>query len=445
MRYTVSFWFIVRGCFVIMPAFCPITCAHSPSSTAPKQVMVNVFVHGIVGITPHLTIPNIIRLMRDDIDQTHYQRSVQYLRKDDFFCTAQAMGAEGLHPVNMKLASAGYGPGALSNAIEHINTYFNIERTLEHRYYTFGWSGLATTSARAKAGQRLYDELENVTQQLTDKEISYTLRIYGYSHGGNVVLAAAHNAPKQPSFYIDQAILLGMPVQCETDYLVTHPLFRSIYHLYSRTDFVPAMDCFSLKRFFSGKTFQSRKGFTLPDKLTQIQIRITDTIRSSRSYRHINTRLTSFITGNTWFLRDRSPNHSEWWFFEWTAYGYRDRFPLRPLCIAAFAPYILRAVQMSTVSVMPNTPLVVDLRPYYEQTIIRPLYHIEPVVKIAFCSIDTLAQWKTSLKPFETAEMTAERYNQHVSHAMACAQEQLERERKKHDPQGQSWSLLFWN
>ena len=358
------------------------------------------------------------------------------------------MGMLGLRSVNMHFKRPGYGPGALSHAMEHINQFFNINQHNPQLYYTFGWSGLATTSARAEAGIGLYKALADLTQELRGRGINFTLQLYGYSHGGNVVLSVAHGAPKNPPFTIDRAILLGMPVQCETDYLCQHAIFKTIYHLYSRSDFVPAMDCFSFKRFFSSTVFQSRPNFILPNKLYQIQLRITDTLNTHRSYRNIDQQLASFITGNARFLRDRSPNHTELWFFEWTPYGYRSRSPLRPFCLAAFIPYIVHYLEQANISFDPEIPTVVDLRPYYQETIIRPLYQVDPVAVFPFASAQEIAKLAYSLQPFWTDRMTLERYNRHIQHAINLAHEQIKQEQKRQSTaqnQWARWNIPFWN
>ncbi len=68
---------------------------------------------------------------------------------------------------------------------------------------------------------------------------------------------------------------MAIPVQKETDKYINHPIFEKIYSFYSLADKAPEVDFFSTQYVYSHKKF-GRRGLDLPDKLTQIQTRVTN-------------------------------------------------------------------------------------------------------------------------------------------------------------------------
>ena len=87
------------------------------------------------------------------------------------------------------------------------------------------------------------------------QNIEPKVRVIGYSHGGNVCLYTAKVAQKaqENGLSIDELILIGMPVQSETDHLINDPMFKKIFHIYSRGDRIQKLDFFSFNRFFLEK------------------------------------------------------------------------------------------------------------------------------------------------------------------------------------------------
>lgn len=109
-------------------------------------------------------------------------------------------------------------------------------------FYLFGWSGDLSFQVREHAGLELYQHLEKLTQDYEEKYKSKPIiRIITHSHGGNVALNLAVTK-KNPSFSIEELIMLACPVQKKTSSLAHNPLFKKIYSLYSTLDSIQIMD-----------------------------------------------------------------------------------------------------------------------------------------------------------------------------------------------------------
>jgi hypothetical protein len=211
-------------------------------------------------------------------------------------------------------------------------------------YYTFGWSGLLSHIERRKEAHVLYNALHTELRKLkkTYWESKIHIRLICYSHGGSVALQLADIEKRQEkNLIVDELLLIGTPIQPETSLCVHSPVFKKIYNFYSRKDFIQKMDCFSFKKFFSGRKF---KKSGLCDKLVQIELKVLmNKYPESRCYRI-----------------DRSPSHTELWFFGWTLSSYRHTFLTAPLPIAAFLPRFIATIEQC----MPDTNhLVMTLCP----------------------------------------------------------------------------------
>lgn len=66
--------------------------AKKQSISNPKQeVWINVFVHGIMSIKPHVSWNNFMLFVKDEIEDTLYEKTVALMREDQFFHKNQAM------------------------------------------------------------------------------------------------------------------------------------------------------------------------------------------------------------------------------------------------------------------------------------------------------------------------------------------------------------------
>src|SRR6266404_5896429 len=233
-------------------------------NAAGPETWVTVFLHGIMSIQPHLTVQNVMRFIRDDVHHTIYSKTVEYMRLDPYFYLNQAMQEFGLKKIDLNDLQ----PGHATNAIAHI--YDDVTKMVypheTNHYYTFGWSGLLSPTNRYADSIKL---LESLTLELQEKYwkngIFPKIRLVGYSHGGNVCLnvaAARRNVYPTSPISIDELILVGVPIQTETDYLVTDPIFKKIYHFFSQKDRCVVCDLFVRRSDkFSHKSMRCMRSF----------------------------------------------------------------------------------------------------------------------------------------------------------------------------------------
>ena len=150
--------------------------------------------------------------------------------------------------------------------------------------------------------------------------------------------------------------MFASPVQKATDYLTHSPMFKKIYHFYSTNDQVQTMDFTCPNQWFSKRVFKKKKNFKLPSTLTQVQMRITRELQPKKRHFKLPESFDYLILDHPHFkpLYD-SPNHTEFWHFQWGSAVYRPKFALAPLPIFVFTPTIIHALQHYT----PNTAHII--------------------------------------------------------------------------------------
>lgn len=287
-----------------------------------KEQWINIIVHGSVGLQSSLNMSTVRRLIRDKVDGSFYQQNVLSMRHNPELFTLQPIDRLGLYavPLNFSLESGAYLYSYLYDFIS--KRYFPEQY---NKFYTFGWSGLVSCKQRFQEAKNLYKELR---KRFNNK---YRIRIIGYSHGATLAfnLAAVRELyyPKD-NFAIDEIIAIGMPVLSKTEKLASHEMFKKVYHIYSKSDWVQHLDIFSPGNFTSHKTFSN---FNMP-KLKQVQINVfaKNQNNNNRMWR------SAFL--------DQSPSHIELWFFGWPPNSYNRNLYLCPLPVSVFIPYILYIV-----------------------------------------------------------------------------------------------------
>lgn len=289
---------------------------------APTDIWLNVVIHGTVGLRSQLNFSTFIHLMKDQIEETTYKKVVEQLRSDPYFFKIQAIHDLGLHYVEEPCENSCSAASLFAKAFQK---NLASPSSIKNLYYTFGWSGLLSVTERARTAGLLSTAL---TKEIKKWQRFYPkrkihLRLIGYSHGGSVALHMAQ--VHEHALVVDELLLVGTPIQKETDFLVHDPMFKKIYNFYSRKDFIQKMDCFSLNRFFSHRRF---KKDCLSDKLVQVELKI----------------MGSKYPGSKRYHIDRSPSHTELWFFGWTLQSYRKKFLTYPLPISAFLPTFIRTI-----------------------------------------------------------------------------------------------------
>ncbi|MGB8467509.1 MAG: hypothetical protein WCE21_00745 [Candidatus Babeliales bacterium] len=339
-------------------------CAPSIASESDNNTFyATIFIHGIVSIKPHLTLPNIVKFMRDKIAHTHYARTVEILRHDLFFYQQQAVGDMGLHKIDTCFSPNDVAP-LFAHLCSAIATHAGDTRNWH--YYTFGWSGLLSPRMRYLEAAILYQDLLTTFLPML-KEKKLFLRIIAYSHGGNVALKLADIFAKETKaehqqLRINELALVGIPVLPETDYLIASPLFETVYHFYSYGDRVQRMDCFSLNRMFSNRIFKSRSSFELPQKLKQVHLSIKKVAKNRVPPITSLADKECAALCRRLLLRTADPGHSELWSFGWIPSSYRIDSPIYPLPGAVFIPYLIALLQQQ----MDQAPHVLtELHPGY--------------------------------------------------------------------------------
>ena len=379
--------------FVICSLFSPITAKEcSPiykeaiipiEEPKPGQdVWITVFVHGIMSIKPHLTAHNFIRFMRDDIGNTIYEKTVEIMCQDSFFYQNQIMQGYGLRAIAIDNESLDKSTNTMTRIYDDITKSIEGDH-IKNYYFSFGWSALLSPTVRYLDAKKLFEALEQKVLEFKKKGIEPKVRVIGYSHGGNVSLNLA--AIRQ-DFYplsplsVDELILVGIPIQTENDYLVGDQLFKKVFNFYSAADRIQPIDFFAFNRFFSQKTFKSRRQFKLPSNLFQVNLKIMKTtgaesLSSSRFERRkelaANFDDPAIISGQSHLLRDISPGHIELWFFGWTPQHFRSHFPLSPLPAFVFIPLIIHYLNNDENQLDYRKTIIADLRPDQEAMVLK--------------------------------------------------------------------------
>jgi hypothetical protein len=354
-----------------------ITYAEEQANSKNHDVWITVFVHGMMSIKHHLSFENICRFLRDDVERTRYgdptiyAATVKIMHHDPFFYQNQAMQGPGLQSIDSSV-HRGNASGALAFLYDEMASH--IAPNQKNYYCTFGWLGLLSAKTRLQEAGVLYKELRKIKRRFAQKGINPKFRIIGYSHGGNLGLnlhAVQRRVPARERIIIDELVLVGTPVQAETEKMIYSPLFKKIYNLYSLKDRVQIADPFSTGRFLSGRVFQSPGHRPLPAKLVQIQVKVTRILENHLHSPHC-TNFCSLRTlrGKSGIFRDISPGHAELWFFGWTPLNYRSHFPLYPFPIVAFVPLIIKECTLHCQK-RKNTPVVCDFRPQQNALLIR--------------------------------------------------------------------------
>lgn len=306
-----------------------------PVSCQDDYLYVNIFIHGTT--RPYLNLQNIISIWKQyGVEKSAYATITRYMRKHGICKYYQAMQDLGLEKIDLKTTEKS-GAAAIANLFDY---FIKVNNPRQHnKYFTFGWSGILGTKARKRTAKKLYRAILRLQREAKIKNKKIRIRIIDYSHGGTVALNLGKINRKQ-KIAIYELINLGMPVQYDTDYLINSPIFENIYHFYSMSDYVQAIDHISSNHFACHKRFAPRKGFSLPKKLKQIQLEVTKTIFSQ------------YDCPNRLPLRKKifkayhlNPGHSELWGLGWTPNSFRETFPLYPIPVVAIVPIIIHAIK----------------------------------------------------------------------------------------------------
>ena len=426
-----------KACFITLLA-----CCLNMQTQSSHERWITVFIHGSFSLRPHLTIGNIVKMLNDTIEESVYYRSTEINRRDPFFYKNQAMSGLGLHKIDLHHPHNNAAAPILAASFEEIAQY--VGHNPSDEYYTFGWSGLVSNKLRYLESAFLHQDLYKLIKKIREQGYEPKIRLIGYSHGGNLALqlGALHvTKPIPEQFFIDELWMLGTPIQVETDYLINSPIFKKVYNFYSRADRVQTLDFFSFKRFFSRKKFSSRNNFKVPDKLTQIRLKITE--YEPRP----NKKPLGYIPCDDPKLLKKyfkelnyDPGHFELWFMGWTILTYRNTFPFYPLPILTFLPILVDCIQKHPD--MPND-IVAHLKPTCNILEIFPYHTVKSKYRaqFEFMNQKLFHHMKHHAAKFTPDDYNINMYNQKVYGAMDIAEHEwkeikklIKVEKKKHKP-----------
>ena len=338
------------------------------ATSQAKETHVTIFVHGIISISPHLSVSNFFRFMNDRIQNTVYSEATKLMRDDEFFFKNQAMLGRGLHKID-SYHDHHIGAPLLAHLMNSIKPAGS-----EADYYTFGWSGLMSFSERLKAAEQLQEAILELQQKYDNDGIVPKISVIGYSHGATVALNLGLVTPNKKLKPLHEVILLGMPVPTEC-YECLHQIpAKDVYHIYSRADRIQAHDIFSSGSLFNSQCIKKKKKIAIPNNLHQIELRIT---RPRKGSKKISAKVTGnfsnrrILLGNSKCLRCASPGHFEFWFFGWPSSTYTRLSGLYPLPVVTFVPYIIEQIKQYDHIYQSHEPLIVDLRVEHHKMVIR--------------------------------------------------------------------------
>lgn len=405
---------VIHNYFSVYSCSKPLSQPSNRTIASENELWINVFVHGSFGTTfGFLSIP---RVLDDKVSGTSYRQTNRRLRQDDFFFSEQPILERGLIRIFPSFdirATKGkkYAAYPIIKAYDVID-----EQVFPHRpeqyYYTFGWSGLISQNSRRYEAIRLYNALDKEISLLKAQGKNPKIRLIAHSHGGNLCLNLAaiqtilrlksfnseqkfsqdedtdrslramldiikglpskNNMPAKieqkvfdyvplsKDLVIDELILLGTPIQPETQGFCSFPIFKCVLNFYSGQDFIQRFDWVSTRRYFSDQRFVKENFDVNRDNKIDfgriIQARLVVGRRWSKRPGIRNQKPQEQEQEQpSWWQRlffgkkenlriSADPTHKELWFVSWQDQGIRDFF-FSPLPMVILAPLFLRVLE----------------------------------------------------------------------------------------------------
>jgi len=288
-----------------------------------------VLIHGTIFPVPHpasLIAAYKKKPAKHDTPGTlHYVKEGSFLQRYGYHLRYslhyphQSLSHLGLHtldhattPPTGRSASA-----TIAHLCHSVITHTTLQKNQEsYSFHTFGWGGQLNKKVRKTWARTLYASLIHEKKHLEQQtKRPVTIEIWTHSHGGNVALHLADIEQKRKlNIRINRLVMFCVPVQSDTENNINSPMFETIFHFYSRGDWIQRSDYISGSDFGSRNRFgeHKKKPITLPAKLTQIEVHVG-------SYK---------------------PQHCEFWLLGHVPYVYRNRFPLHPAPFLVFMPLV---------------------------------------------------------------------------------------------------------
>ncbi len=363
-----------------------------------EQYRMTIFVHGSFGTM--LGFLSFSDVLQDKISGTAYRNLNKKMRMDDFFFKDQPILQRGLHAFNPTFSREEAG-GKLY-AIYPITAAYDMlwekihKQSEKQLYYAFGWTGLISQSSRRFEAIRFYNALAQELDKLAAEGIKPSITIIAHSHGGNLALNLAavnrivhlakisqeqtlssdpdeqeslkemiavfstldtkQEAAKKPdqkafdyipqkrNLVIDELVMLGTPIQPETESFALDSTFKTVFNIYSDEDMVQKADWVSSKKGVSKKLITKKSNQKNSAKVIQIKIRQQHTKQQEQPEATPQEQnLLEQILGTGLFKRSSNdPTHKELWFANWQN-GLESEFKsvLSPLPTVVITPFLV--------------------------------------------------------------------------------------------------------
>lgn len=394
---------------------------------AKKEVWLTIFVHGIMSIKPHITVSNFLRFLTDNVTDSVYYHTVQLMRDDPFFYQNQAMQGRGLLPIDINKSAPGAAPSFIAQVFEYMNQHIYKKNSPKNYYYTYGWSGLLSKNQRYSDSLQFYRELQQEVKKFRARGIEPKIRMLGYSHGGKIILNLAEVQKKEAvdkSLHIDEVLFLGMPIQCSDVEEINNPIFKKIYNIFSGGDRIQKLDFFSAGQFFSDRRFKAKRQQELPSKLIQVEIKVIR--KKGEGLLPLSAPCDKALLYDGDYcsrnIRNVSPGHTELWFFGWTPLHYRKTFPLFPLPIVTFTPYILNIINSVHEDFCPCHPIKIIVDPRRSVIILENKFCTGDIFKTKFLSNAEFTALRDKALSFYPINFNSQAYNEHIEKAYVRAE-----------------------
>lgn len=379
-----------------------------------KDVNITVFVHGIIGIAPHLKSPKTIqKLISGNVYGSKYEQVTAHQRNNAFFGQTQCMQQRGLVAIDTNNPTINDGSSIIGALYKDISSLTDNKTQTPHFLYTFGWSGLFSSQVWTNDARDLFKALEELSHKLRIDGYNPHIRLIGFSHGASMILKLGEIYDEQPqsSLVINELVLLGLPIRSPERYCVHSKLFKRIFHIFSPKDRIQCADLLSPDQFVSHRMFDKSIDGQLPAHLTQAEIKIT---RLQKNYKNkelpLNLDDKLFNNACRKVLRNMSCGHIELWFLGWTPGSYRDNFTLYPLPLVIFVPYIINAIE--NYATADSAHVRFDIRPELEVALLKTSSSKQRLPFFAIDFIDELKQWTLS---FKSEDHTKERFDAEIA------------------------------
>ncbi|MBN2267439.1 MAG: hypothetical protein JW725_03810 [Candidatus Babeliaceae bacterium] len=349
-----------------------------------KQPCLIVIVHGTIGVEKSMNLGNIVDLFRWNIDNSAYKKRQSHVRQNPRTYDTQATQGLGMQPVIITNKPTTSAELFVNIYQESMALYRPNEKLVG--CYTYGWSALLNIRERCLTAYRFWDELKPLVQQYKSRYPNLKIKFLTFSLASDITLRMAQMFEQDNKpFYIDELIMWGSPIKCETICFSTSPFFKRIYHFYSRCDHIVRLDIF---RTASKRTMDDSNRCKIPKKLTQVEVKIS--VRGEDDPCCCKACKRRFY---------RSPIHSELWNFgtPYNCFWYRRGAPLFPLPTAILTEGFINAMEKSNTK---SNHIVFEIRPDQDIARIRPRYKHCYFEEIPFVSPDQLTTWKDEVSQF---------------------------------------------